>query len=172
MATRGSLAALLVLGALLTAACGDDESAPSGSGPTGSEPSSTGASSTAPAAELDGKTYTSTSVTGHDLVAGTQIELAFEAGVLAVSAGCNLMSAQYAVEDGSLRWTSPAASTMKACPEELMAQDAWLATLFTDGVAVTTDAATMTLTSDEATIELTQAPATSATQSSAVTSSG
>jgi heat shock protein HslJ len=147
------LAGLLVVAAFATAGCGDDQGSSSESAP-----SSTAASASS-ASELDGSSYTSTAVTGHDLVPDTQIELTFSAGVLSVSAGCNLLSGQYAVEDGTLRWTSPAVSTMKACPEELMAQDTWLATLFTDGVDVTEDGSTLTLSSGEVTIELAEEPA-------------
>jgi heat shock protein HslJ len=159
--------ALGVALALAAAGCsGNGGSEQATAGPTSSPTSVTSPTSsqtsTAPAtaavvtaADLDGTSYVSTMVTGHDLVAGTAIDLGFDAGTLSVSAGCNSMFGEYEVDDqGMLRWTGHPASTMKACADELMAQDQWLAQLFTDGVAATKDGSDLTLTSGEVTIEL------------------
>jgi heat shock protein HslJ len=154
-----------VLLALTTAGCSDNGGSDhassgqtSGSASSASSAPTTGAVDTA--AVLDGTSYASTQVTGHDLVEGTVVTLAFDAGGLTVSAGCNTMFGAYAVDGGILQWTGHPASTMKACSDDLMAQDQWLTQLFTDGAAVTTDGSDLTLTSGEVTIELSAKTAT------------
>ena len=160
----GLAATALLVGVL--AACGDDASSggaeplPSDSA-TGSDspsdsPSETASPSVDPAVLAN--TYVSTEVTGHELVADTQIRLTFEDDNLSVNAGCNTMFAPYELTDDSLMWTSDPASTMMGCSDELMAQDQWLAELFTTGVAVAADGATLTLTADDVTIVVTRAP--------------
>ena len=72
-------------------------------------------------------TYVSTEVTGHELVADSQIRLTVEDDNLSVNAGCNTMFAPYELTDDSLMWTSDPASTMMGCSDELTAQDQWLA---------------------------------------------
>jgi heat shock protein HslJ len=147
---------MVLLGAALTlaaAGCADDkDSGSSTSGATTSSPTSASEAAVT-AADLDGASYVSTQVTGHVLVADTQIQLGFSSGSLSTSAGCNVMSGPYDVDGGVLRWTGPAASTMMACSDELTAQDAWLTQLFTDGAEVAVDGSTLTLTSDQVTIE-------------------
>ena len=104
--------------------------------------------------ELDGNSYASTEVTGHDLVEGTTVDLAFEDGKLAVAAGCNTMTAAYDVEDDMIAWTSEPAATMMACSDELMAQDNWLNALFVDGVPATLDGDQLTLKNGDVEIVL------------------
>jgi heat shock protein HslJ len=126
-----ALAALILL-----AACGSDDQ---GSGGTTPDPS-----------DLEGATYASTAVTGHDLVSGSTITLSFQDRRMAVKAGCNTQTADYDVSDGALRWTGPAAATTMACPTaDLADQDQWLAGLFTDGMDATLDSGTLTLTNDD-----------------------
>ena len=156
----GLAATALLVGVL--AACGDDASSggaeplPSDSATGSDSPSETATSSVSPAVLAN--TYVSTEVTGHELVADSQIRLTFEDDNLSVNAGCNTMFAPYELTDDSLMWTSDPASTMMGCSDELMAQDQWLAELFTTGVAVAADGATLTLTSDDVTIVVTRAP--------------
>ena len=156
----GLAATALLVGVL--AACGDDASSggaeplPSDSATGSDSPSETATSSVSPAVLAN--TYVSTEVTGHELVADSQIRLTFEDDNLSVNAGCNTMFAPYELTDESLMWTSDPASTMMGCSDELMAQDQWLAELFTTGVAVAADGATLTLTSDDVTIVMTRAP--------------
>ncbi|WP_243058074.1 META domain-containing protein [Nocardioides sp. SR21] len=119
---------------LTLAACGSDSD--SGSD-TAEEPQQL---------ELDGTTFTSTEVTGHELVPDTTISLAFEEGNLSANAGCNTMSAEYEVTDGNVAWSGPAASTMMACSDELTEQDQWLTELLTEGVDAKQDGDTLTLT--------------------------
>jgi heat shock protein HslJ len=151
-----AVAVFAVTLALAAAGCSDDTASDSSaSGATTSSPTATPDASDAAVttADLDGASYVSTHVTGHDLVADTQIRLAFASGSLSTSAGCNVMSGPYDVDGGVVRWTGPAASTMMACSDELTAQDAWLTQLFTDGAEVAVDGSTLTLTSDQVTIE-------------------
>ena len=70
-------------------------------------------------ADLDGSTFESTSVEGHDLVPGSTVRLTFENGSLSANAGCNTMSSSYAVTDGRLAWTGHPMSTMMGCPDDL-----------------------------------------------------
>jgi heat shock protein HslJ len=117
---------LLVLVAVtaLLAACGSDDQGGEGGGEGGGDAPTT--------ADLDGTTYTSTDVSGHDLAEDTTVTLTCGDGTLAVDAGCNTQSAAYEVADGTLAWTGPAAATLKACPPPLEEQDQWLGGLFTD----------------------------------------
>ena len=121
-----SLLALLALAAAPLAGCGssDDEE---GAGTTGDT-----------AASLDGRTFVSTSVRGHELVPGTQISLSFEDGTLGAQAGCNSMGGTYALEGGRLRWNASPAMTMIGCEPPLQRQDDWLTALLTGGVTVAT----------------------------------
>jgi len=161
----GVTSALILTGAL--AACGGDDS--SGAAPEPSE--STSASSSESASETASEsaspsispavlanTYVSTEVTGYDLVADTTIRLTFEDGNLSVNAGCNTMFAPYELTDDSLAWTEEPAATMMGCPDDLAAQDQWLADLFTTGVGAAVDGGSLTLTSDDVTMVLSRAP--------------
>lgn len=106
------------------------------------------------AAALEGSTFTSTQVQGHDLVAGTSITLTFEDGRMVATAGCNTMSGSYDVSGGTLAWTGPAASTMMGCPDDLAAQDQWISGLLTDGMSAELDESVLVLGSGDVTIRL------------------
>lgn len=111
------------------------------------------ASSAKEPVELAGQTFTSDTVTGHDLVEGSQIQLSFQDDRLAVNAGCNNMSGAYTYADGNLAWDGPAISTKMACDQGLMDQDQWLNTLFEDGVETSSEGADLVLTSGDVTME-------------------
>jgi heat shock protein HslJ len=122
--------------ALLLTACGSDDEGGGGTVPDTSD--------------LEASTYSSTDVTGHDLVEGSTITLSFQDGTMAVKAGCNTQTGAYDVVDGALKWTAPAASTTMACPtSDLADQDQWLAGVFTDGMDASLDGGTLTLTNDD-----------------------
>lgn len=104
--------------------------------------------------ELDGTAFVTTGTEGRDLVEGSTLRIAFEDGRLAAQAGCNTMSAPYAVSDGRLAWSGPPMSTRMACPEDLMAQDTWLSALLQDGAEATLDADTLTLVAGDVTLRL------------------
>src|SRR5215203_2253235 len=104
-----AVAVMMALVFLGVAGCGSDDSSEA------SEESATSASGSAVTADdLEGATYVSTSVTGHDLVEGSTVNLSFEGPRMQLSAGCNIMSAAYDVTDGTLAWTREPAATMMA----------------------------------------------------------
>lgn len=109
--------ALATVLAVLTAAAGcGGAAAPGGPGPGVSH-------------DLLGKEYVSTSVTGHELVAGTTVRLDFLAdGTLLAHAGCNSMSGQARLDGGVLTVSGDGlATTEMGCEQRLHAQDEWLA---------------------------------------------
>ena len=125
-----------VLVGVLVVGCGDDSDDGSGSG-SEAEPS---ASDTAAKTALAG-TFVTEALTGHQLVEGSTLSVAFEDGSMAVSAGCNTLFGAY-VDDDGLHWESEPASTLMACDPELEEQDAWLSTLFTEGLDIEESTAT------------------------------
>ena len=154
---------VVVAVALGAAACGSSEpdvssgsssSTPPGSGATtpgaGSAPASTGSTP----ASLDGTTYTSTAVTGHELVAGSQITMAFADGSVSVNAGCNTIRGSYAVEGDTLVVAEDMASTMMACENDLTEQDTWLTAWLASGPTLATTADGISLSGDGVTIDL------------------
>jgi heat shock protein HslJ len=147
----GAAAVALLLAGLL-AGCGSSDD-----GDEGTEPATTTGPSGTPVADvadLDGTTYESTSVEGHELVPGEPVRLVFDGDTMSVSAGCNTLFGEYQLTDGALAWAGDPASTMVACEPELADQDAWLTDLFTAGVDATSDGSTLTLTSGDVVIEL------------------
>jgi heat shock protein HslJ len=108
---------------------------------------------------LDGATYVSTAAEGQDLVEGSSVRLAFEDGRLAVDAGCNTQSAAYAVTEGRLAWTGPPIGTRMACPDDLMAQDAWVAGLLVEGLDATLDGDDLILSAGDVVLHLRREPA-------------
>ena len=104
-------------------------------------------------ATLDGRTFLSTKVEGHDLVRGSTIRLTFQDGRIGVSAGCNQMSGSYAFVGGHLK-TGQMATTEMGCEPPLMAQDVWVGT-FLDGATVTLAGDTLTLVNGGVTMTLT-----------------
>ena len=148
--TRRLLTALgtfALLGVLVTA-CSDDADVLSGPG---------GGTSTggAASAELDGRTFVSTDVTGRDLVDGTHITLRFEGPTFSRNAGCNTSGSGYTVSDGRLRVVGEGFSTMMACEQALEEQDGWLQEFLDAGPDYTLDGSELQLTSGDVTIDLT-----------------
>ncbi|WP_182346133.1 META domain-containing protein [Tomitella gaofuii] len=95
-------------------------------------------------AELDGAVFTSTAVTGHELVPGSTIEATFQGDTASLHAGCNRLFGGYTIVDGTL--TVPqAASTMMACEPALMEQDQWLTQLLAAGATIGLDGDALTL---------------------------
>lgn len=156
MASIGHLAlALAATCMVVLAACGG------GSPPTPS-PAATARPATPAAPDptsptdtmgLDGRTFLGTGITGRDLADIGRIRLAFAAGRLNATGGCNSMSGPYQVAGGALA-TGQMATTEMACEEPLMAQDAWLAG-FLDGATVALRGATLDLARDGVTLTLT-----------------
>lgn len=107
---------------------------------------------------LSGRTFVSTEVKGHDLVAGSAISLSFPAssgpGALSANAGCNTMSGQAVVDGGVLR-VPQLAMTQMGCSQALMAQETWFSGLLTQGVDLTVSGEKIVLAADGVTITLT-----------------
>ena len=147
----GGVLGCVLVGALAVG-CGDDSDDDGGGGGGASEPS---ASASVEDAALAG-TFVTEALTGHQLVEGSTLSVAFEDATMAVSAGCNTLFGAY-VDDDGLRWEAEPASTLMACDPELSEQDAWLTTLFTEGVSVEESTDTeLVLTSGDVRIELTR----------------
>lgn len=123
---RFAILALVALTGLLSA-CGDD----------GGDDSGDGGGDEVTAGDLEGTTWVSTDVTGHDLVEGTEVTLTFEDDRLSMAAGCNTQTAGYEITDSRLTLTTEVAATMMGCPDDLAAQDQWLASFFADGADLT-----------------------------------
>lgn len=121
MTTTRRLLAPAILATLL-AAC-------SGGAGGGTEPS--GAATGPTTADLEGRTFLSTGVEGHELVPDSQVRLTFTADGLSASGGCNTMGGAYTLADGRLT-TDALAMTEMACDEPLMAQDTWLMGVLAD----------------------------------------
>lgn len=142
----GVLAGVAVLG-LLVAACGDGGSS---TGTEGGAPSTTGGTSPA---DLVGS-FTSTSVTGHDLAPGSQVVLTFEGDELGANAGCNLLGAPYELDGDTLSWPELPRATMMACEPALMDQDTWLTAWLMAGVTWSLDGDQLTLGGEGVTMVL------------------
>lgn len=139
--------ALLALSALALAACGSDDDSPAADDTlpaVGSAPTTD---------DLIDRSFESTEVTGHELVADSTIELVFMADSVGARAGCNSMNGGYEIVDGTLE-VGVMASTMMACDDALMDQDTWLSEFLTSGPEIALDGDTLTLTGDSATVTL------------------
>ena len=105
------------------------------------------------AVAIDGRTFLSTRVQGHDLVAGSTVRLTFKDGQLGISAGCNHIGGPYTVVDGRLT-TGQMAMTDMGCDAPLMAQDAWVSS-FVGGATITLAGGTLTLKNGDVSMTLT-----------------
>ncbi len=138
MTPRAAIA-LLALAGLTFAACGSDDDGAASGGLT--------------AADLDGRTFVSTEVTGYDLVEGTAINMTFLADAMSVSGGCNSMNGGFEIGDGVLT-AGPFAATMMACEQALMDQDTWLNEFLSSLPTIELVDETLTLAGGDTTITL------------------
>jgi heat shock protein HslJ len=105
-----------------------------------------------------GRTFLSTAVTENgapkQLVAGTRIQLDFESGQVAASAGCNTMSGPASLRDGALVIDdNHLAITLMGClTSGLGEQDTWLRTFLTGSPALRLDGDQLTLTGSAVTV--------------------
>jgi heat shock protein HslJ len=147
----GRLTTLVLACLLVLAACGDD-----GYGGGGDDGGSTDvAASSLSFDDLAGRTFSSTSVTGRELVPDSDVTLTFTDGRIAALAGCNAQSGSADVTDGKLV-VDGLASTQMACADDLMAQDQWLAGFLEGEPAVALDGDELTLTSGDEVVELSE----------------
>lgn len=88
---------------------------------------------------LSGRTLVVIEVTNdgepHPLVSGSQVRFTFDDKTMGITAGCNNLSGDYAL-DGDALTVGPIGGTEMGCPAPLMDQDAWLAGLFEEPVTV------------------------------------
>ena len=105
------------------------------------------------AADLAGRTFVSTTVTGFELIDGTEIRISFEQDHLSASAGCNTVGGAYTVENDLLSVSEPSA-TLMACDPKLMTQDDQLIGFLTDDPAISLKDDVLTLTGAEVTAEM------------------
>jgi heat shock protein HslJ len=152
------LAAIVGAVALVLAGCASPGSGGSAAGPSGSTPSGgdqTHSNSDGMSDRLAGRTFLSTSVTGHDLAAGSMIRISFDDhDALSADAGCNALSGPYRVEQDTLIATRLAQTEM-GCDQALMDQDAWFADLLGSGLTVDLQGDVLTLTGTDVTMRLT-----------------
>jgi heat shock protein HslJ len=141
------MTALFLALVLLVTACGDD-----GGDDVSTDDGGAG-SGEVTFDDLVGRTFTSTDVTGYDVVPDSVITLEFIDGRVSANAGCNTQNGDASVEDGALV-VEQLASTMMACEDPLMAQEQWLAGFLEGDPEVALDGARLTLTSGDEVIEL------------------
>lgn len=89
------------------------------------------------------------------IVEGTQIEVTFLDGQITVVAGCNTMVGEVSTEDGILT-VGQMASTLMACEQPMMDQDAWLGELFESAPTWSLDGDTLTIQGADSTLHLQQ----------------
>jgi heat shock protein HslJ len=125
-------------------ACGQSE-------PTADTPATT---MTPAPFRLDGKTFVSTDVTGHDLVAGSEIRLTFDGDNLGASGGCNQLGGTWSIDGDVLVVPPDMIMTEMACEPALMEQDSWLASFLSSRPTVALDGDALTLSGGDGTITL------------------
>ncbi|RJS44921.1 META domain-containing protein [Nocardioides cavernaquae] len=79
----------------------------------------------------------------HALVEGSEARLSFDDGKLGITAGCNHLFGDYSLAGDRLT-AGAIGGTEMGCPEPLMAQDTWLAKLFSGDVTIGRDPLTLT----------------------------
>ncbi|WP_162907625.1 META domain-containing protein [Allorhizocola rhizosphaerae] len=125
--------------ALLTAGCAGQ---PDSASPSAGTP------------EVLGRTFLSTSVSGHALAEGTRISLMFpEKGKISANAGCNHLFGDVTFEGGRMK-VSDMGGTDMACDKPRMDQDDWFIKFVTAGPAYTLTGNDLVLKGDSTEIKL------------------
>jgi heat shock protein HslJ len=119
----------------------------------GSAEDSSGSPTPVTTADLAGRTFVSTAVTGFDLIEGTEVRISFEEDHLSASAGCNTVGGAYAVENSILSVSEPSA-TLMACDPKLMTQDDRLIGFLTDDPTIAMSGDGLTLSGADVTVKL------------------
>lgn len=107
--------------------------------------SACGDGTAAAGADLEGKTFVSTDVAGHELVPGSEVKVIFQSDRISVQAGCNTLNGGATWDSGVLVVAVPMARTMMACDDDLSRQDDWLEALLTSEPALSLDGSTLVL---------------------------
>lgn len=143
------LVAPLLIPALVVAlaACGDD-STDSGSTDT----TVAAGSGTDVATAVEGRTYVAQSATGLTLVEGSDVRVSFADGSLNATTGCNTLAGGYTITDGKLA-VPTMGSTMMACDQPLMDQEAAISKFLSSNPTITADGDNLTLTDGTITME-------------------
>lgn len=105
--------------------------------------------------DLDRTEWVMTSTKGSAAIIaieGTEVEITFADGVLAVNAGCNGMGGAYEQNDDVLE-VQAMDSTAVGCDQPLMDRDAALSALLTSGPTVNGDANTLVITGGGTSLE-------------------
>ena len=123
-------------------ACGSDTRR---SSDTSTQPAESEASVPASDLDLDGRTFVSTEVVGHDLVADSEIRLSFQDASISVNAGCNTLVGGYTIEGDTLQ-APVLAMTQMACDPALMDQDTWLSETFSGSPTLVLEGDDLTVT--------------------------
>ena len=142
---RGGRVLVAVAGLIVVGGCSGDDA--SGGGPA--------------VADLDGHTFMATSVTGAELAPTGTLVLAFADGRVAITGGCNGMSASYEIGESILATGGDFAQTAMACDQPLMDQDAWVAELLAGRPIITLDGVDLTLSAGGVTVRFARQPAVS-----------
>lgn len=137
-ATLLRLAALCVLATAAATACSSSDS--------GKAPDDT--------ATPMGHTYISTEVEGDPIPGGGPMRLTFADGRISANSGCNTSSGTVDLSDHVLN-TSPLASTLMACADDVGASDAWQNSFLESDPTWRLDGDQLTLTGKDTTIHLT-----------------
>ena len=125
-------------------ACGDDSS--------GSDASSDASPTPVTGADLAGRTFVSTTVTGFDLIDGTEIRISFEKDHLSASAGCNRGGASVEVSDTSLAF-GPLRLTRMACGDDATAVEAAVTSVIDGKVDYSINGDVLTVSKDAQALE-------------------
>ena len=104
-------------------------------------------------AQLEDRSFILVSVSGPELVEGTEIRITFGDGAVSAHAGCNHMSGPFTIEGNVLRVTR-LGSTAIGCDAERHAQDEWLQNLLTSSPSLTFDDPELTLETSDTTLRL------------------
>ena len=107
--------------------------------------SACGEGTAAGGADLEGRTFVSTGVAGHELVPGSEVQVIFQSDRISVQAGCNTLNGGATWEGDVLVVAQPMARTMMACDDDLSRQDDWLEALLTSEPALSLDGSTLVI---------------------------
>lgn len=145
--------------ALGLAACGGGGSDPSGIGATPGIASTTSTTEPAPvvgATAVRGRTFIAgpDDIDGYDLVADTELHLAFTDRLVTITAGCTTMTAPFDLRAGRLSWGAPPVAAPESCPGERQLQDQWVIDRLVEGVEIIAGDDGLALRSDDGEVEL------------------